>query len=110
MTAPAAITQSLTDPAAPASDSLIVFPNGLVGQPDWRRFVLVTPEDEATIQVLQSVDDANLALMVTDPVQIVPDFNVPLSSDDRLLLDLDDDEQPTLWCTISIHNEVITTN
>lgn len=110
MTAPVAITEPVTDPAAPASDSLIVFPNGLVGQPDWTRFVLLTPEDDETIQVLQSVDDANLALMVTNPGQIIPHFNVPLSSDDRTLLDLGADEQPTLLCTISIHNNLITTN
>ena len=110
MTAPVAITETMTEPAAPASDQIIVFPNGLVGQPDWRRFLLLTPEDDATIQVLQSIDDANLTLMVTDPGQIISGFDVPLSRDDRALLDLGADEQPMLLSTISIHNNLVTTN
>lgn len=110
MTAPVVITESSSAAAAPVSDSPIVFPNGLVGQPDWRRFLLLTPEDDATIQVLQSVDDPNLALMVTNPIQIIPDFTITLTSEDRTTLDLSEDEQPTLLCTISIHNDLVTTN
>lgn len=110
MTAPVATTEPMTDPAASASESEIVFPNGLVGQPDWRRFVLLTPESDATIQVLQSMDDAGIALMVTNPRQIISGYKVPLSSDDRALLDLGADEQPVLMCTLSIHNELVTAN
>src|SRR5258708_35770056 len=92
------------------SDSLILFPNGLVGQPDWKRFVLLTPEEDGAIQLLQSVEYAELALMVTNPVQVIADYNVPLSREERTILDLDADEQPTLLCTISIHDNLITTN
>ena len=94
----------------PDSETLIVFPNGLVGQPDWKRFVLMTPEADGTIQVLQSVEQAELALMVTNPLQIIANYNVPLSRDERAVLELEADEQPTVLCTISIHSNLITTN
>ena len=94
----------------PDSETLIVFPNGLVGQPDWKRFVLMTPEADGTIQVLQSVEQAELALMVTNPMQIIANYSVPLSRDERAVLELEADEQPTVLCTISIHSNLITTN
>jgi len=94
----------------PDSETLIVFPNGLVGQPDWKRFVLMTPEADGTIQVLQSVEQAELALMVTNPLQIIANYDVPLSRDERAVLELEADEQPTVLCTISIHSNLVTTN
>ena len=94
----------------PDSETLIVFPNGLVGQPDWKRFVLMTPEEDGTIQVLQSVEQTELALMVTNPMQIIANYSVPLSRDERAVLELEADEQPTVLCTISIHSNLITTN
>src|SRR5216684_3113056 len=94
----------------PDSETLIVFPNGLVGQPDWQRFVLLTPEEDGTIQVLQSVDHAELALMVTNPLQLFANYSVPLSREERSILELEAGEQPELLCTISIHNNLITTN
>src|SRR6266852_5147524 len=103
-------SSTTVDAIAPDSEPLIVFPNGLVGQPDWKRFVLMTPEEDGTIQVLQSVEQAELALMVTSPMQIIANYNVPLSRDERAVLELEADEQPTVLCTISIHSNLITTN
>jgi len=94
----------------PATETLIVFPNGLVGQPDWKQFILLTPEGDATIQVLKSTEHAELALMVANPGQIVENYRVPLTGEERSALELEADEQPTVLCTISIHNNVITTN
>ena len=92
------------------AEALITFPNGLVGQPDWKQFVLITPDEDAPVQVLQSVDDADLALMVTNPAQVVANYNVSLSADDYATLDLSAGERPTLLTTISIHDNLITTN
>src|SRR5260370_11787927 len=89
----------------PDSETLIVFPNGLVGQPDWKRFVLTTPEADGTIQVLQSVEQAELALMVTNPMQIITNYSVPLSREARAILQLEADAQPTGLCTISTHRD-----
>src|SRR5712692_7246007 len=110
MSATLASSHTSVDAIAPDSEPLIVFPNGLVGQPDWKRFVLMTPEEDGTIQVLQSTEHAELALMVTNPLQLFSDYSVPLSREERSILELEADEQPALLCTISIHNNLITTN
>src|SRR5215212_5277672 len=92
-----------------AVESPITFPTGLVGQPDWKNFVLVKPDD-GPVALLQSTEHAELALMVTDPFQIVPEYDVALSDADCAALGLSEDEQPKLFCTLSVYQEQITTN
>src|ERR1700694_1564617 len=70
----------------------IVFPNGVVGQPDWKRFVLLTPENDTTIQVLKSIEHPELALMVTNPAQLIANYAVALTREERSILELDADE------------------
>lgn len=110
MSAIATTSVPTLQPIVPALDSLIVFPNGLVGQPDWKQFVLLSPEKDGAIQVLQSVEFSELALMVTNPQWLVPNYTVSLSREERSILQLNADEQPTLLCTISVHNNQITSN
>jgi flagellar assembly factor FliW len=91
------------------TDSRITFANGLVGQPDWKNFILVAAED-GPVQLLQSIEHAELALMVTDPFQIVPEYDLELSDADCAALDLGPNERPALLCTLSVHQEQITSN
>ena len=93
-----------------AGESVITFPNGLVGQPDWKQFVLVAAEDNGPIQVLQSVEDAQLALLVTNPLDVIASYDVALTEDDSEALGLALDDEPTLLTTISVHGDLITTN
>lgn len=88
---------------------IITFAQGLVGQPDWKRFVLLT-EDDHTVGILQSVDDAQLSLMVTDPVSIVPGYTIELSEADRAQLGLRTTDQPLVLTTLSLHGETLTAN
>src|SRR5438067_1382359 len=110
MSPTAARSAPIAEPIIAAMETLVVFPEGLVGQPDWKRFVLMTPDEDAPIRVLKSVEHEDLALMVTNPVQVVTNYSVPLSREDRAVLGLGADEQPALLCTISIHSTLITAN
>lgn len=83
--------------------SLILFPEGLVGWANWKRFILLTESDEdLPIGILKSVDEPNVSLMVTDPLLVLPKFRVELTADDRAALDLEDDERPVLYCTLTM--------
>jgi flagellar assembly factor FliW len=61
----------------PESD-LIEFPEGLVGL-GGSRYVVVTTDDQSPFRWLQSVDDPDLALPVTDPWAFFGDYHLELS-------------------------------
>ena len=95
----------LSDTAAP-SDSTIVFPTGLVGCESWKRFLLlVDDEEELPVALLRCLDDPDVELMVTDPNLALPEYRVDLSEADRALMQLAEDEQPQLFCTLSIDQD-----
>ena len=61
-----------------AEDRVITFPKGLLGFASCTRFCLLKPADDACFHWMQSMDDPNLAFVVTDPLLFVPDFSVPI--------------------------------
>jgi len=61
-----------------AEDRVITFPDGLLGFGDRTDFCLLQPGDDACFFWLQSVDDADLAFVVTDPTFFEQDFSVPI--------------------------------
>ena len=98
-------------PAAPlpadlptdAADHALVFPDGLVGCPDWRRFVLMSAEDEALpVATLVSLDDPAVELLVTDPRLLLPDYDLKLSVEDRASIGLQADAHPVVYCTLTL--------
>ena len=107
-------------PAAPltadlptdAADHALVFPDGLVGFPAWRRFVLMTAEDEELpVASLVSLDDPAVELLVTDPRLLLPDYDLRLSVEDRASIGLQADTVPVVYCTLTLAaNGLITAN
>jgi flagellar assembly factor FliW len=85
------------------TDSIIHFPEGLVGWANWKHFVLLTEQDEELpIGILKSIDDPRVSLMVTDPKLVLPDYTADLTSSERQHLGLQQQEQPVLYCTLTI--------
>ena len=72
-------------------ERIITFPNGLLGFPDHTRFALIQTGEENYFFWLQSVEDANLAFVVTDPTIFFKDYEVPLREEMRQDLELADD-------------------
>ena len=69
---------------------LMVFPRGLLGFPDHTRFALIQTNNENYFFWLQSVDDPNLAFVITDPHTFFKDYEVPLREETRTALNLAD--------------------
>ena len=81
-----------------AADPAITFPDGLVGCPDWKRFVLLVDEDEdLPVAVLRSLDDPQVELLVTDPSLVEPDYKSQLQTFQPLGA-----SDPAVYCTLSI--------
>ncbi len=89
--------------AAEALEAAILFPEGLVGCESWKRFVLLSADDaDLPIGMLQSLDREDVALMVTTPSMLLPDYRAQLDPEDRVFLGLDDGAEPVLYCTLTL--------
>ncbi|MEM1166945.1 MAG: flagellar assembly protein FliW [Planctomycetota bacterium] len=64
-----------------AADRVIHVPRGLLGFSRYTEYCLLQPSDEACFFWLQSLEDPELAFVVTDPTLFVPEYNVPIRSD-----------------------------
>jgi flagellar assembly factor FliW len=92
-------------------EDVITFQNGLVGLPEWKRFVLLTlDEAEAGVGLLQSLDSQQFSLLVTNPRQFLPDYSVQLSECEREQLGLEAGVEPIIFTTLSLHGQVVTIN
>ncbi len=69
-------------------ERVITFPHGVLGFPDSRDFALVQTNDEGNFFWLQSIERPELAFVVCDPLLFVPDYQVPVKTDDLEKIDL----------------------
>jgi flagellar assembly factor FliW len=101
-----------TDNQIPTTTDSIIFPDGLVGCQDWKNFILMSDDgdEELPVAILQSLDDASISLMVTDPRFLEPSFAPRLSAQDYADLGLDDASQTVIYCTLSTADGWLTAN
>lgn len=82
-----------------AARDIIAFPSGMPGFEQCRRFVLLSSDELAPFQCLQSVDGPAASFLVIDPRRALPDYRCSLSEVDRLRLGGGEDDA-LLWASI----------
>lgn len=70
--------------------SKIHFPSGLLGFAKEHDYVLLDPNKMSPLKWLQSVDDPDLAFVVTDPLIFKPDYEIRVFENDLAELDVED--------------------
>ncbi len=68
----------------------IHFPSGILGFPRFRDYVLLDPNAKSPLKWLQSVDEPNLAFVVTDPLIFKPDYEIRVFPSDLEELKVED--------------------
>jgi flagellar assembly factor FliW len=87
------------------ADAIIEFPAGLVGLAG-RRYALIATDAESPFHWLQSVEDAGLALPVTDPWRFFDDYEVELSDEETARMGVEDAEGVAVWVTVRATGEL----
>ena len=82
-------------------EDVLTFPTGLPGFERCRRFVLVSSEDIAPFQCLQSVDGPPASFLVIDPRLVLPTYRAVLSAVDCIRLGVAPDAT-LLWLAIVV--------
>lgn len=80
-------------------DDVIEFPTGLIGL-GGSRYALVSGEPDAPFRWLHSLDDADLALPVTNPWLFFEDYAVELSDAESERIGVADADEPEVWVTV----------
>lgn len=83
-------------------DSVICFPKGLIGVEERREFVLLPLGEETPFMLLQSTNDPNFGLLVTDPYTFMDAFEVRLDMAVKKTLRLENIKQAALLVTVTI--------
>ena len=93
-----------------AEDRVITFSKGLLGFPSMCRYCLLQPGDDAMFFWLQSLDDPELAFVITDPTMFYPEYAVPIRSEQMETLSLDKLEDAQVFVIVNKVEQQLTGN
>lgn len=85
--------------------SAIHFRDGIPGFPEATRFTLVSEVEDAAFQLLQSLDDPDVALIVTVPWLFFSDYEPEISQLEVDLLELTGPEDAVVFCPVTLSAE-----
>lgn len=83
----------------------IEMPRGLIGLEHCTRFVLLEHQPGSPFGWLQSLDCPDLALLVTDPFQFFPDYELEVSDEDQRELGLSVPEDLMVLVTVTVRKD-----
>jgi flagellar assembly factor FliW len=91
-------------------ERIMTFPRGLLGFPSHTRYALIQTGEDNYFFWLQSVDQNDLAFVVTDPTIYFKDYQVPVRGEAQDELQLTDDAQPQVFVICNRVGEWLTGN
>lgn len=88
-------------------DKILAFPQGILGFPDLKRFTLIH-DAEATnapgIRWLQSLDEANFAIPVTNPFTVTEHYAPVIS--ENVVKEIGECEEPLILVTVTVPSNI----
>jgi flagellar assembly factor FliW len=93
-------------------EDILTFPEGILGFPESRRYVLVDPSKGGTFRWLQSVDEGHLAFVVADPSPFFKEYKVKARTEELRSIQLSDVSEGivAVIMTISRERQEVTAN
>lgn len=86
-------------------EGTVTFDDGIPGFPGSVHFRLVTAGDDTAFQVLESLDEDDVAMLVTQPWLFFPDYAPDVPESDRERLGLTVPEDATLFCAVTVEGD-----
>lgn len=83
-------------------DDLIELPNGLIGFPELKKYVLLDHDKDSPFKWLQSLDDGGIAFVLINPLLFKPDYMVEVAEEEIGDLDLKKEEDAVISVILSI--------
>lgn len=84
---------------------ILTFPAGIPGFPGSRRFTLQQLADDSAFQLLDSVSDDGVSMVVAQPWLFFPDYAPVIADQDQDELGLERPEDAVVLCPVAIDGE-----
>ncbi len=87
-------------------DKVITFPQGILGFPEARRFILFPHGEESLFWWLQSLDDEDLAFVTISPAAVCSEeYSFKISDDMQEMLKIEEPSQVEVLLLVTISND-----
>ncbi|MBI5098514.1 MAG: flagellar assembly protein FliW [Nitrospirae bacterium] len=88
---------------------IINFPEGLIGLPDLKRFIIIDHKD-TPIKWLQSIDDPDMAFIVASPDIMSTEYSIDLDKTVKQYLQIENDNDLVVLVILRVDREDVIAN
>lgn len=92
------------------TDDIFLFPHGLIGLEDFRRWVLLADAENDAVGWLQSTSHPDVAMAVVSPRRFVPEYQVRIPRGELAQLELDELDRAFVLSLVSRNHHGLTLN
>lgn len=82
--------------------NLLLFPAGLIGLPTLHSFIVMPNTKQGPLFWIQSVDDPDIAFVLTDPTNFFPDYEVTPDHAERNSLQIDPEDEYYVLTVVTV--------
>ncbi len=86
-------------------ESVLKFPQGLIGFNHLHDFIVMPNEKQGPLFWIQSVDDPDVAFVLTDPTNFFPGYRVVPDKGERETLDLGQKDEVHVLSVVTVHQD-----
>ena len=83
-------------------ENLLHFPAGLIGLPNLRHFIVMPNKKEGPLFWIQSVDDPDMAFVLTDPTNFFLDYRLLPDVSERQTLRIDENDDCFVLSVVAV--------
>lgn len=94
--------QTRLGPQTIGRERILRFPKGLIGFPEKHEFTLFQIGPESPFMMLQSLEDADFGLVVTDPYAFVEHYELHVGDVEQRILGITDPKELAILVTVTI--------
>lgn len=87
-------------------EDVFTFPQGIPGFEELRNFVIIQPDQQVPFSYLQSTEQDDLSILITNPFLFYPDYELKLSDHTQNELHIEQQEDVLIWSTITIKDTI----
>ena len=84
------------------AEKVLAFPSGLLGFPEWTRYVILDHDTDAPFKWLHCVEEASLAFVVIDPALFNATYQVTISPEARFEVEGNETDELSLVVILTI--------